>query len=112
MTRDVASLAEVSARRENVLLSGDSNGSDLALRCTLLEPGKSLCVLLHRERTEGIWPGVVATVVESDQGKRLATGEGNILHIRVGDNLVGGQLQKILELVRHYFLTPLFLPRL
>jgi hypothetical protein len=106
--RHVADLAEVGARCQDERLAGDGEAVDLALRRARLLLVERLGELEHGHRPEGARAGVVAAVVEGEQGEHLAAREGDVAHVGVRDDLVLGEGEELVEVrggevVGHYF---------
>ncbi len=111
---DLADVGQVGTRGEDVLLSRDADGLDLAGGGSRLETVERLTQLRERRRAQRVRTGVVTTVVERDQGQHLARGETDVAHRGLGDDLAlgerldGGEVD--LVVVRHGGAHFFFLP--
>ncbi len=86
--RDVARLGQVGAGREKERFAGHGDGGDLAPGRPLLLRVQHRGELHQRLRPERRRPGVVAVVVEGDEGQHLAAGQRHIAQVGVRDHLV------------------------
>jgi len=111
---DLADVGEIGAGGEDVLLARDAHGLDLTGRRPCLEPVERLAELRQRGGSEGVGTGVIATIVERDEGEDLAGGEADIAHGRLRDDLAlgerldGGEVDVVV--VRHVRAHFFFLP--
>nr|BFF11335.1 hypothetical protein GCM10025699_26380 [Microbacterium flavescens] len=98
-------VGQVGARGQDVLLSGDRDGVDLAGGRACGERIERLAEQRERRRAQRVGTRVIPAVVESDQREHLAGGEADVAHTRVRDDLsVGEGVQRRevdLVVVRH-----------
>src|SRR5690606_29910885 len=95
---------------EDVLLAGDADGLDLAGRGSCLQPCEGLAELGEGRRAQRARAGVIATVVERDQGEDLARGETDVAHRGVRDDLSLGQRHDCCEVYVVVSIFFLFFP--
>ena len=105
--RDVADLRQVGTCCEEVGLAGDGYRVDRSVFRSCRLRDENIAQFEQRQRAESAGAGVIATVIEGDEGEILATGETDVPHIGVGDHLPFGQLHQGGVVIAHLLLLPL-----
>ncbi len=95
--RQLADLAEVGAGGQDERLACDCDAVDLTARGTLRERVERLAELEKSGRTHSVRAGVIAAVVEGDEGKDLAPAQRDVAHVGVRDDLVGVDVEQRAE---------------
>jgi hypothetical protein len=98
MVGDLAHLRQVGTGGEDKRLAGDREPGDLAPRRASGLFVEDVAELEQSCGPKCRRPGVVASVVEGQQGQRFAAGEGDVAHVTMGHNLPFGERPEFIEL--------------